>query len=293
MIIESVNKRSPKLINDPSVTVIIRSNSKSEASVKATLDSLVSQTFVDFEVILVENGEKQYLNLLAKKIDNLELVYTHIREESRSKAGNRGLELARGKYLCFLDDDDIFLPHHLETLWSAIDANCKIRVVYGKSLELKKKGTRKGEYQNGRMVGRTPFSVSRIWIRNQLPIQSVMFHRSLYEKLGGFDERLEFLEDWDLWIRYSSEYNFYGLDLVTSIFYLPNSRQCKKRAASHRACIQYVYQKHEDLSCSLNHHEIISLKEDFLESVRFVDLLVTLGKRVRNKFLAVLWRYRS
>lgn len=52
-----------------------------------------------------------------------------------------------------------------------------------------------------------PFNRLLLYTFNYIPIQSIMFQKSLYEEYGGFDEKLDNLEDWDLWVRYSQKQN--------------------------------------------------------------------------------------
>jgi hypothetical protein len=64
-----------------------------------------------------------------------------------------------------------------------------------------------------------------LWDHNYLPIQSVVFRRELYAKYGGFDEELENLEDWNLWVRYSQVDDFQMVDRVTSLFTIAGEGQ--------------------------------------------------------------------
>ena len=68
---------------------------------------------------------------------------------------------------------------------------------------------------------REPFSRSAIWHHNYIPIQAILFRRSLYETYGGFNEELERLEDWDLWVRYSLERDYLLIEKVTSLYRVP------------------------------------------------------------------------
>jgi hypothetical protein len=69
-----------------------------------------------------------------------------------------------------------------------------------------------------------PFNLLLLLWRNYLPIQSVLFHRSLYDENGGFDESLDYLEDWDLWIRYAVTTKFIFIPNITSKYRVPIER---------------------------------------------------------------------
>lgn len=72
---------------------------------------------------------------------------------------------------------------------------------------------------------------------NLFPIQSVMFDRTLFEQYGGFDETLDVLEDWDLWLRYSMHCDFLRISAITSVYYTPfkSKKKQKREIALHSA----------------------------------------------------------
>lgn len=110
---------TPALDNLPKVSVIIPSF-RPGAYVIECLDSIINQTLRrdDYEVIIVLNGEKEpYLSMLKNKTachNNIKVIYTS--EPGVSNARNIGLDIARGEYITFIDDDDIVSPEYLDGL---------------------------------------------------------------------------------------------------------------------------------------------------------------------------------
>lgn len=92
-----------------------------EARISRTLDSLRSQTFQDFETILVDDAstDNSYNVALAYELPN-KTVIRNEKNSERCVARNRGIAIAQGQYICFLDSDDYHLPTHLQTLYNAI-----------------------------------------------------------------------------------------------------------------------------------------------------------------------------
>ena len=81
---------------------------------------------------------------------------------------------------------------------------------------------------------------------NYLPIQSVMFEKSLYEEHGGFKEDLSVLEDWDLWLRYSLSENFLFIPQMTSVYYTPyKGKGQRKRTKELKTAEKAVAQAHQ------------------------------------------------
>lgn len=211
--------------NKQLVSIIIRTCNRPDI-LKNALKSIEKQTYTNLEVIVVEDGKNLSKEMIKQKFPNLNIKYFSTQNKvGRTKAGNIGLSLASGDYFNFLDDDDILLPNHVETLVSNLLENNTYKAVYSIAME----------YQI-RVYSKTPykFKVKRKFIRyqqeyhklvlfhhNYIPIQSIMFHKELYQKYGGFDERLSVLEDWDLWIRYSLHTQFLFVPIKTSIYYTP------------------------------------------------------------------------
>ena len=77
---------------------------------------------------------------------------------------------------------------------------------------------------------RQPFDRLTLWHHNFLPIQAVLFHRSLYERHGGFAEDMDQLEDWNLWTRYTLEDDFVLVEKTTSKYRVPADTRVRRRA---------------------------------------------------------------
>jgi glycosyltransferase involved in cell wall biosynthesis len=145
----------------------------------------------------------------------------------RCKSGNKGLSLVSGEYINFLDDDDLFFADHIEVLVSELESNKKYRAAYTIGLEVKTHVIshnpliyRESEYRD---IYRQTFSRDELMKANYIPINCMLFSRDLYLKEGGFDEQLDVLEDWDLWIRYSQYTDFLFIERATCIYRVPES----------------------------------------------------------------------
>lgn len=166
----------------------------------------------------------------------------------RCKAGNFGLQKASGNFINFLDDDDLLYPDHVEVLIQAIvpsisrykavySASFKVPAVYGTE------NVRRIKY----------FSYFKNYDTNELkrgnlfPIQAVLFHRSLYDSLGGLDESINYLEDWDLWLKYSRATDFLAVEKTTSEFRVPNDKSFKKeRQKLLNSKLKYIKKKYQN-----------------------------------------------
>ncbi len=212
-----------RLVSAPLVSVVVRTHKRREA-LREALASIARQSYGSFEVLVVEDGAPDAREMVEAEFAGLPLRYHATGEPiGRSRAGNLGLAMARGDYLCFLDDDDYFYPEHLETLMSRALAHPEADLVLGTAhVELVDEGPPR------RLVRREMMHFDRLDVFTmsqmcQIPIQSVLFKRGLYEKLGGLDEKLSAHEDWSMWLRYlakATRINPQGVDVhrATSVF---------------------------------------------------------------------------
>ena len=213
-----------KIKSNPLVSIIVRTCNRPDV-LRETLISLRKQTYKNIEIVIVEDGKDVSKKMLDKEFKDLNIKYYSFgKNVGRCVAGNKALSLSTGKYMNFLDDDDIFYDDHVETLVSELESS-NYKVAYTTSFETAINIFSKSPYKykiekvyNGIS---TDFSYLKIMYNNITPIQSVMFDREVYESCGGFDLELDALEDWDLWIRFSLKYPFKYIKRTTSIYRVP------------------------------------------------------------------------
>ena len=210
----------------PLVSILVRTH-KRPGFLRQALTSVLHQTYRNLEVVVVEDGSDQGLAVCEEFRGRLEVRYFRVNPgRGRSVAGNLALAQARGEWMCFLDDDDLLFADHVEVLLQtahqhrllgayALAWRTHTRVVDEHSVDIE-------EIQH-EVFPDEPFSRMAMWHHNFMPIQSVLFHRSLYERHGGFAEDMEQLEDWNLWTRYTIDEDFIQLRKVTSKYRVPAS----------------------------------------------------------------------
>ncbi len=192
-----------------------------------SLESIRKQTCSDIEVIVVEDGKNTAEKMIRTEFVDMDIRYYHTGTKvGRSKAGNIGLQMAEGEYCNFLDDDDLLYPQHTEVLLSALEGT-DYKVAYAvaeAAVSVYSRSRRKyvtiyKYIQHNQSFNRLYFTMT-----NFIPIQTIMFHRSLYEQYGGLRENLDALEDWDLWLRYAAHEDFFYINQITSLYRLPLKR---------------------------------------------------------------------
>jgi len=92
-----------------------------DAFIEKAINSVLRQTYQDFEIIIIDDASTDNTNKIISNIDSNKIKYVrNIENIERCNSRNKGIELAQGKYICFLDSDDYHLPNHLETLYNKI-----------------------------------------------------------------------------------------------------------------------------------------------------------------------------
>lgn len=265
------------------VSIIVRTCNRPHI-LRETLESIRKQTYPYIQVVIAEDGANTAQKMLEEEFADMNICYACTGErKGRTVVGNLALSMATGTYLNFLDDDDLFFPEHVERLVHALEgaeekAAYSIAyesvVVYDEKCRCYKEKKRKIRF-------RQPFNRTFLTFNNYIPIQSIMFARELYEELGGFDEQLDLLEDWDMWVRYSMKTDFIYVDEVTSLYRVPAQKM--KRDGDMYHAYEEVTRKFEQYGRQMNYYEINRDLKYILEVIKtpkWKKVLKTLRDRV-------------
>ena len=207
----------------PRVSVLLRTKDR-PGFLSEALASLRGQTFTDFETIVVNDGGEVPSALLESPPGRALRVVVPPPPGGRTRAVNAGLAAARGTYVSYLDDDDLYLPAHLETLVRFLDGSDEYKAAYTSVRQLEQVLGDDGRYADGREItvyGR-PFDAARLLYKNDIPLIGLAHRRALAQEIGGFDESFDQFEDWDFLIRLAAKTRFHHLPSVTAIYRLRN-----------------------------------------------------------------------
>ncbi len=191
----------------PLVSVIIPTYN-SARYVTTAIDSVLAQTVDDFEVLVVDDGSTDNTReLLSHRGQSVRYLYQN--NAGVSAARNHGIAQSRGRYIAFLDADDIWLPHKLERQLTALDTAPATQLCYSahfvvddalQALSVRRSGHGNSALEALLFRGNVVGSPS-----------SVIVERGLMES-EGFDTRLSHSADWDMWIRLARRASFLYVD---------------------------------------------------------------------------------
>ena len=186
----------------PKVTVIIPAYN-AEKYICEAIDSVLGQTFRDFELIVLNDCSRDGTEDLILGYDDPRLVYVKNQQNMGVAATlNRGLALAKGEYVARMDADDISLPQRLEKQVQYLDAHPEVAVL-GTDVETFDEN---GPLHTGWSATDPKQMKVDLLFSCGLAHPSVMMCRNVVTELGGYDSAFEGLEDYHLWFRVSQEH---------------------------------------------------------------------------------------
>ena len=260
----------------PLVSVITRTYKGRKSWLKEATASVLNQTYPHIEHVIVEDGGNSAQPLIREMQQTYgsfaHITYAPQPKIGRSAAGNHGLSLARGEYLLFLDDDDLFFPDHIETLVNALEKSSQTSAAYSLSYEVVTRIDRQTddetEYREVRLTTpaahRQDFDREKLLINNYIPIQSILFSRKLFDRLGGFDPSLDQLEDWNLWTKYALHSDFVYVPKTTSLYRIPFDKNIRqKREALLKQSYEKAVNKQNELRQRADGNEAPRMLESF------------------------------
>lgn len=207
------------------IAIIVRTKDRPRLLTRC-LQSLADQQRLPDEIILVNDGGID-VNEVVQAFSALPIhLLQNKTSRGRAQAGNQGVQATQCDVIGFLDDDDRFLPDHMQRLEHAmvhfdaqvVYSGCRLlqRDLLGDEMVLREQAI--GEFND-------PFEPQRLRHENYIPMINLLINRKLWLSLGGFDESFEIFEDWEVLWRLSSLTAFYHVDRITTEYSIWGSSQ--------------------------------------------------------------------
>ncbi|MFC6283196.1 MULTISPECIES: glycosyltransferase family 2 protein [Polaromonas] len=197
----------------PCISVIVPTYNRANF-IGDAIASVLSQSFSDFEVIVVDDGSTDQTGAIVAGFDDPRVIYVHQSNRGRSSARNHALSLARGRYLAFLDSDDMYMPGKLMLQVDYMDAHPDVGMIYTSAHCVDYSGNPLNENYIASVSGRIYKSIA-FFRPVTITLPTVMARRELFEKVGGFDEKMHRFEDTDMWRRISKVTRIDALPVFT------------------------------------------------------------------------------
>lgn len=186
------------------ISVIIPLYNKANC-IKRTIQSVLSQSYKDFELLIVDDGSTDESKNIVLSITDSRIRYIYKENGGVSSARNFGAQKANSKWLFFLDADDVLLPNALYSLVSNCNEQCQIIsggiVVQNENSKINKIPRVKGLINN---------PLRQWWLKNIMPrTGNLLLTKELFFSLGGFDEQVSYNEDYGFLLKMLSTYEIF------------------------------------------------------------------------------------
>lgn len=226
--------------HSPRISVIIPAYNQARYLADA-VESVLAQTFVDYEIIVVDDGSTDETPAVAAQFGE---KIRYIRQENRGLAGarNTGIRAARGEYIGLLDSDDAWMPAYIERVMAAAERSPRSAVIYCAAACMDQDGRDLRQTVGYKEVAED--NLYHALLRSNFIIPStVCLRRDAVERVGYFDESLRSCEDWDMWLRLLPDHQFTGLADVL-VRYRIHGSSLSANVAQMQASKRKVVEKH-------------------------------------------------
>jgi glycosyltransferase involved in cell wall biosynthesis len=174
------------------------------------IDSVLAQTYQDYEIIVVDDGSKDRTSEVIKPfLADPRIEYSVTDHLGQPRAKNAGIRRARGSLIAILDADDMWLPRKLERQVALFESDPELGVAYTRRLLIDEGGEPLAYIQPPLHRGDILESIFRA---NFICHSSVLVRRAVFDEIGLFDEDLPLAIDYDLWLRAAARFRFDFVD---------------------------------------------------------------------------------
>ncbi|MFH1882428.1 MAG: glycosyltransferase [Planctomycetota bacterium] len=191
----------------PTVSVVIPTYNRARILGRA-VRSVLNQSYKDFEVIVVDDASSDNTKEIVDGLNDKRIKYIrHDKNSGEAAARNTGIQAAGGKYIASHDSDDEWLAGKLERQVMLLESSPReVGLAYTGFWRIE--GNTQSYFPPDR-IGRIEGDIHRELLRgNFVGTPTTVVKKECFERLGGFDERLRHLVDWEMWIRISELYRF-------------------------------------------------------------------------------------
>jgi glycosyltransferase involved in cell wall biosynthesis len=244
----------------PGLVSVMMPAYNAEKFIQQAIESLLAQTYGNWELILVNDGSTDVTLEIASRYADLRIYIVSQTNSGEASARNTALENMRGEFVAFLDADDAYLPIHLELTVAYLQAHPERGGVYVDGMHID---------QDGRML--KPLSSRRRgpfdgWVFEQVvrapnvfgpPLTLLLRRRLILENHLSFDTRIGLGTDWDFYTRYAEQAAFGYLEQQTCLYRIHQTNMTiytrrTDRARSHAICREKAIKLKSFPRCSLD-----------------------------------------
>jgi len=214
---------------------VIMSVYNAEQYLRPSIESILNQTFKDFEFIIIDDGSSDTSKKVIESYKDPRIKLISRPNKGLTKSLNEGLSVARGKYIARQDADDISVKNRFEKQVKLLESNKTIGMVGSNYTVMDETG--KKLVTTNVFTHPDDLKICQV-VCNQFGHGSVMIRGQLIEEVGGYDESVGYVEDYDLWVRLS---RMSGISNIEEPLYLWRKRAESITHSNHELQIQQAF----------------------------------------------------
>jgi glycosyltransferase involved in cell wall biosynthesis len=271
----------------PKISVVIPVYNGAK-TIQETIQSVLQQTFTDFEIIAIDDGSQDETVEVVKSIGDPRVQIFSYPNGGLAESRNRGIARARGEFIAFLDADDLWTPDKLEAQLKALEANPKVAVAYSWTDYIDEHSQFLYSGRHGTFNGDV---YAQLLIDNFLENGSnPLIRKQALTEVGGFDSSINTAADWDMWLRLAKHFYFVAV-AQPQILYRVSTRSMSANILNQEAqCLKAIDRAFEQAPESLK-----SLKQQSLINLyKYLTFKALEGYPSRKNGMAAMrcfWNY--
>ncbi len=171
------------------------------ATIRETIDSVASQTYPAVEHIVIDGGSTDETVEILRSAPRVRSISE--KDRGQTHAINKGLRMARGEIVAYLNSDDLYLPHAVAAAVDALRSHPEVELVYGDGLVIDGDGATLWEWLSRPEDWRLLTGYFFLWndFTNYIMQQATFWRRRLHDRVGWFDEDFHLTMDIEFWLR--------------------------------------------------------------------------------------------
>ncbi|MCT7993937.1 glycosyltransferase [Laspinema olomoucense] len=240
----------------PTISVIIPAYN-AEKTIQETIESVLNQTFQDFELIIINDGSTDRTLEIISSISDKRITVVSHSSSGACVSRNRGLFMAKSDYIAFLDADDLWTPDKLEAQLQALQTHPEVGVAYSWSdcIDESSRFLRRGGHITVNGDAYTKLLMMDILENGSNPL----IRRQALLDINGFDETLTAGQDWDLYLRLARRYHFVTVPRSQVLYRISDHSLSSNVFKLEAGCLQVLERTYHQAPESLQHLKQYSL----------------------------------
>lgn len=269
-------------MNMPKISVIMSTYNTEKEYLEKAIESILGQTYKNFEFIIVCDGSEKDLKILNNYNDDRIIIIKHNESRGLTKSLNEAIKIAKGKYIARMDSDDISLKNRFAIQVKYLEKNPNIDIC---STFTKNFGSSK---KNNINIYNNPEGVkAQLFLYNNIAHPTVMIRKEFLEKNNIlYDETFRYSQDYELWTRCSKITNIYAIPKICLYYRMHNAQISTAKIEEQNKLCERVYLRNlEELNIENSKDKVkymLYLNEKLNNNVNKEELLEFIYEVIEN-----------